>query len=270
MTKSQRNASRIVARTRAFVDASAFCPRLGVQLDIALLGLLSKSIRFTQGACQLVSGGFHEEALALARSNLEVFLTARYITNKRSEHRAHSYLRFVSAHYVLANQAVAKFIKGPKRLKRTDKGRHLLEVGYRIKRGRRKMWTPIAIMAREPHRDLRDIKPDGTTFDVGFHYEAIYEFLSHYAHGTAVSLQTHALGRGGIFRVHAGEPKATRYGNLALQYAISYMFMTLILVSRHFDHPVPKSLDKALHSALSALRAELPQGFSVADTRRTH
>src|SRR5512140_3055488 len=67
MTTAQAVARRPVGKIRLFVDNQAYCARERVQIDIALLGLLSKSIRFSEAACHLVAGGFHEEAMALAR-----------------------------------------------------------------------------------------------------------------------------------------------------------------------------------------------------------
>lgn len=266
MTKAQKRSRSTVARIRRFVDDQAYCPRRGVQLDIALLGLLSKSIRFAEGTCHLVSGGFHEEALALARSILEVFLTTRYITNKRSEQRAHSYLRFCAAHVVNVEEVFARFLVGVRPRPRTEEMKHLLRLGRRIKR--RKGWMTIAKMAREPHRDRRDRERDGSPMDVEFHYEGIYEYLSHYAHGTSVSLQTHALGRGQIFRVHSGEWAAKGLGSLALYYALGYLWTTLILIQRHFADSLPGQIDRAIGEALAALRSELPTGFSRWDSNR--
>jgi hypothetical protein len=265
MTIGQKAARQAVARIRFFVDERAYCPREGFQLDIALLGLLSKSIRFAEAACQLVAGGFHEEALALSRSVLEVFLTTRYITNKRSEQRAHSYLRFCAAHVVNVEEVFARFLTGARRRSRTEVTGRLLRVGRRIKR--RKIWVSIAKMAREPHRDRRDLERDGRPLDVEFHYEGIYEYLSHYAHGTSVSLQTHALGRGQIFRVHSGEWSAKGLGSLALHYALGYLWMSLILVQRHFSDSLPRRIDRSIGRALAALRSELPDGFSLREAR---
>jgi hypothetical protein len=71
---------------REGLDSLTLIPRRG-RADIALLGLLSKSIVVAEAIVSLVANKFEDEAYGLCRTAVEIELTIRYLTNKRHSNK---------------------------------------------------------------------------------------------------------------------------------------------------------------------------------------
>jgi hypothetical protein len=66
----------------------------GYAADWVLLALVSKSIWVAKAVCNLVQGGYPEEAFGLTRTLTDIFFTVRYICNKDSDRRARQYANY--------------------------------------------------------------------------------------------------------------------------------------------------------------------------------
>jgi hypothetical protein len=60
------------------------------------LALYSKCITVGEAALVLIDAGFSDEAFAMTRTLVDVFITLRYITNKDTDERAKRYAKFTA------------------------------------------------------------------------------------------------------------------------------------------------------------------------------
>lgn len=247
--------SAALSAVRLEVDTSCLCPRDNSDLDRVLIMLLSKLIRLGDAVCQLVRNEFYGEGFGMARSCAEAFLLVKYISNKDSESRATSYLNFAKAHFYNLDQLRQRYFAA---LERHESIRQKW-ITEAEQFANKRHWVPAFNMAMEIYEDPKEVSPTtGKGFQAEFDWYGIYEHTSHYVHVHALSLAPHATLGGEMYKISTRDNEPEK-GCLALIYALSYVYMTFIIVDRHWGREPSKEVHRVLGSVLDELRKSLPQ-----------
>lgn len=253
----ERDVTTILSVLTKEIDDAFFCPRADHQLDRVLLGLTSKAVSLARATCHLVQGGFYGEAFGLSRSSVEAFLLMKFISNRKSEERALSYLNFFKAHLYNVEKVRKKHLS---RVKTPDAQRKQWLKDAETIPNKTKGWENAWNMASEVYDDPREAnRRTGKPYQAMFDYEGIYEKTSHWVHCGSLSLHRHLPQGGGGFRVFDGQRDDDEKGFLSLIYVVGYLFMICIISFRQFDKEISPPIQKKLFTLLKTLRSELPQ-----------
>jgi Family of unknown function (DUF5677) len=216
----------------------------------------SKCLRLGDAISVLVERGFYGEAFGLSRSSVEAYLVAKFISNrdKNPEKRAQSYLGFVRAHYFNLEQLRQKY--SPAENEPGPEVERLINDALKAY-PKLTMWESPHNMAKEILSGDQDrVSSTGTAYSASMDYDGIYEHSSHYVHACALSLTSHNAIPGGVFRT-ADRDSEVDIGKRAVYWALSYAFLTCILLGAWFNVDLPRAsaatVEQTLKQGLHAL-----------------
>jgi hypothetical protein len=253
LSTSRKTPRQMGVRVSSSLDAlqqelgeSFLCPRIDHAVDRVLLGLTSKAVSLARAICHLVRGGYYAEAFGLSRSSLETFLLAKFISNKKPEERAQSYLDFFKAHYFNREEVRKKYFPRSKAPSGIQK--QWIEDASKFPGGT-KGWQSAWNMASEILQDPREYnKKTGEPYQALFEFDAMYEHMSHFVHCTSLSTAPHVPRGGEVFKLVDGRIDDPDRGHAALIFAVGYLQMTCHFgsspVQPRFVRPLGQAADK--------------------------
>jgi hypothetical protein len=274
LSTSRKTPRQMGVRVSSSLDAlqqelgeSFLCPRVDHAVDRVLLGLTSKAVSLARAICHLVRGGYYAEAFGLSRSSLETFLLAKFISNKKPEERAQSYLDFFKAHYFNREEVRKKYFPRSKAPSGIQK--QWIEDASKFPGGT-KGWQSAWNMASEILQDPREYnKKTGEPYQALFEFDAMYEHMSHFVHCTSLSTAPHIPRGGEVFKLVDGRIDDPDRGHAALIFAVGYLQMTAILALRQYNHALSGRLDKRLTRLLLEIRTQITPSRIRVRRRRT-
>jgi hypothetical protein len=250
----RRVSSSLTALTKEINEASLY-PRSDHTLDRVMLGLASKSVSLSRSVCQLVRAGLYAEAFGLSRSSLEAFLLTKFISNKKPEERAQSYLDFFKAHYYNREQVRKKYFPRSKMPSGIQK--QWIDDASRFRSGT-KSWQPAWNMASELYEDQREVnKKTGEAYQALFEFDAVYEHTSHYVHCTSLCTAPHIPTGETIFKIFDERWNDPDKGHMALINGVGYLYMTAILALRQYHYSLSSRMEKRLTNLLLAITKQM-------------
>lgn len=254
----ERRVSNSLKSLAKEINGSCLCPRVDHKLDRVVLGLLSKTVSLARSVCQLVRGGFYAEAFGLTRSSLETFLLAKFISNKKPEQRAESYLNFFKAHYYNSEQVRKKYF--PRSKPPSGVQKQWIDDASKFPGGT-KNWQTAWNMASELYEDPREFnRKTGEPYQALFDFDGFYEHTSHYVHCTSLCTAPHIPTGETVFKVFDERWNDPDKGYVALIYAIGYLYMTAILALRQYNYSLKSRTEKRLTKLLVDIRKQMTPG----------
>jgi hypothetical protein len=214
-----------------------------------ILPLLSKALTVGRAICVLIDAGFPAEAFATSRTLIGIFFCVRYITNKDTENRAKTYVKYHARVRVEWKNIVEKYFpKTMPTLRRLDT--LVLETAKEFKN--KAHWTgeggQARLMALE--EDTVELDELGQPFKSEFDYEALYFWTSHYVHATVEGIHGHACAPGEIFKVRARSSEDRERGEDASFNTVVFLCKIFIHACRSMNEEQPACLQD-LHKMIS-------------------
>ena len=199
--KSELSTDRVlglIAELEKCIDDSQFIPATQYYRSIVLLALISKSLTLSRAICSLVEAGFPGESFGLSRTLVELYFTVRYITNKDSESRAQTFVKF----FAKTHERFVELIDNHYPDKKCAKPRfHEQAIEDAKEFDTYHSWSGFTgqtkLMALEP--DEHEKNEAGDPITQKFDYEVLYWWQSHYVHGTIRCLSEHEVEPGRFF-----------------------------------------------------------------------
>jgi hypothetical protein len=260
--KHKREMKRLVRKTRDYFNKTRFYARGHVFLDKVTLAHVSKSLSVADAVMCLIDAGLPEEAFGLSRTMVEVALNLRFITNKYSERRAKRFVDYIARwkmelirktlkHIYTVDSAGKRIPQYSKpQLRQMIKDYKKLVVLARKYPERVTSWAGkggVWKMAKEP--DTVEML-EGTPFKWEFDYDWIYFWTSQYVHGTAVSLDSHAVLPLEPFLMSMAPIRGQHTAGLAVFNVGIYLNKILVMAFRALGRPFDASLADRLGDLL--------------------
>ncbi len=206
-----------------------------------ILPLLSKSLTLGRAICALIDAGFPAEAFAMSRTLIEIFFCVRYITNKDTENRARTYVKYHARVRLEWKSIIEKYLpNSAPNLRTLDP--LVLETAKEFKN--KAHWTggggQAKLMALE--EDTVEVDELGQPFKSEFDYEALYFWTSHYVHATVEGIHGHSCAPGEIFKVRARSWEDKECGDHALLNTLVFLCKMFIHACRSMNEEQPPAL----------------------------
>jgi hypothetical protein len=200
---------------------------------LVFLALLSKSIRVSEATCALVKCGFDEEAFGVSRTLLDLLITVRFIANKKTEHRAERFFKFLAKDTEAWLGIIQTHYPG-KPLPAMPDLPKVLQTASTYPEPHK--WAGKGMtaytLAMEP--SSWEVDDKGQPLTLRFLYDAVFYWTSHFVHPTIAALESHVVVPGKErFTVHAHcNSLQQNYGQNALFNVINTLGQIVI----HFFH----------------------------------
>jgi hypothetical protein len=206
-----------------------------------ILPLLSKALTVGRAICVLIDAGFPAEAFATSRTLIEIFFCVRYITNKDTEIRAKTYVKYQARVRVEWKSIIEKYFpKTAPNLRRLND--LVLETAKEFKN--KAHWTghggQAKLMALE--EDAVEVDEQGQPFRSEFDYDALYFWTSHYVHATVAGIHGHACSPGEVFKVRARSWEDKGCGGDALFNTAVFLCKIFVHACRSMNEEQPDAL----------------------------
>ena len=201
----------------------------------------------------LINAGFPAEAFATSRTLIEIFFCMRYITNKDTEARAETYIKYDARVRVEWKHIIEKHLpKSASQLRKLDD--LVLETAKEFKS--KAHWTGLGgqakLMALE--EDTVEVDEHGQPLKSEFEYDALYFWTSHYVHATVAGMHGHASVVGEVFKVRARHWRDKELGKDALFNIVMFLLKIFIHALRSMNEEQPTGLEN-LQKMISKFRA---------------
>ena len=238
-----------IQRLERYLNNLRIIPATRMYRSAVLLPSLSKSLTVGRAICTLVDSGFPAEAFATSRTLIEIFFCVRYITNKDTEARAETYIKYNARVRVQWKNIIEKhFPKTAPRLRKLDDS--VLEVAKEFKS--KAHWTghggQASLMALE--EDQFEVDALGLPLKSDFDYDALYFWTSPYVHATVAGIAGHAVAPGEIFKVRARSAEERERGADALFNIVVFLCKIFIHACRSMNEEQPAVL-RNMHKMIS-------------------
>ncbi len=232
---------REIRRLERHLNKLKIIPATRSSRTAVILPLLSKSLTVGRAICVLIDAGFPAEAYAKSRTLIEIFFNVRYITNKDTENRARTYVKYHARVRLEWKSIIEKYFpKSAPSLRTLDP--LVLETAKEFKS--KAHWTgeggQAKLMALE--EDTVEVDELGQPFKSEFDYEAHYFWTSHYVHATIEGIQGHACAPGEIFKVRARSWENKGRGEDALLNTVVFLCKIFIHPCRSMNEEQPPAL----------------------------
>jgi hypothetical protein len=181
--------TKLMEETRDYLRGLRIIPRSDSATDSVLLGLLSKSTVLTEGIICLVEGDFDDEAYGLCRSNIEVQLTVRYLTNASTISRSRRFSLYFTKDKSEWLKLIRKYYPNLS-LKKLSDAAAIEELAKAYKSPHKWSDEPGGLKGFASEKDNFVLRDDGTPADELFYYEILYKWMSHYVHVTEPAIES--------------------------------------------------------------------------------
>jgi hypothetical protein len=236
---------RVLAQIRHLENAinrMKMVPANQLYRNAVLLGLTSKALTVGRAVCLLVEEGFLTEAFGLSRTMVEIYFCVRYIGNKDSESRATTYVEYQARVQQEWSSLAAKYYPThPAASFVLD--RHILETAKKFPH--KGSWTgrggQAKMMALE--EDTREPAEDGDD-TLGFDYDFVYFWTSHFVHATVAGLEGHGSTPGEPFRVRPQRSQVQRYARLSLMNVVASLLKIFVSAFRAMNEEQPEEVQQ--------------------------
>jgi Family of unknown function (DUF5677) len=206
-----------------------------------LLAMLSKSLTVSRATCSLVNEGFPSEAFGLSRTLIDIYFSARFISNQDIEKRAKRFVDY-GARVRREWQIIMRkyFPNTPPEEITLDE--EVLQMADTFKN--RGNWTglPGQTKAMALEADPIEMDPEGLPYKSEFDYDVTYFWTSQYVHSTVIAVKDHACTPGTPFKVRAGNWASKRRGDRALFNVTVYTSKTFVCAFRAMNEGQPNSV----------------------------
>jgi hypothetical protein len=228
---------RFVAYAKHRLNEAEYYPPANAHRYMVALALYSKCITVAEATLVLVDSGFSDEAFAMTRTLVDVFITLRYITNQDTDERAKRYAQFTAKESEQWEKVALNFWPQNPVPPLSEKTRRL------------------AASFPSPHswsgKTVKDMCLEPDTFEAdpatgnplihNFAYRAIYRWTSLYVHPTVGALWNHLVQAGrDVFRVRNTNQKDMRH--MALFNVTTYVSQMMVVFYRCMGDPQPSRL----------------------------
>jgi hypothetical protein len=241
---------RIRAKIRGlenYLNGMQMIPSTHCYRNAVTLALSSKALTVSKSICALVDAGFPAEAFAMSRTLIDIFFSVRYISNKDTEARARTFVKYQARVRVEWREIIRKYFPKTPHSLFLDAG--VLEEAKRYPKAH---WTghggQAKLMALE--EDTLEVDEEGRPFQSAFDYDAIYFWTSHYVHATIAGVEAHAPVPGTIFRTHSRKQEDEECGPNALFNVVIFLLKIFIHACRAMKEEQPPILQK-LHGLVA-------------------
>lgn len=220
------------------LDNKGYYPRNTVHTDLVFLALLSKSIRVAEMICALVKCGFGEEAFGATRTLLDLLITIRFIANKRTEHRAERFFKFLAKDTVSWLGIIQTHYPGKPLPPMPDLPK-VLQTASTYPEPHRWAGKGMTALALAMEPSAWEVDDKGQPLTLQFLYDAVFYWTSHFVHPTIAALESHVVAPGKEqFTVHAhASSLRQKYGELALFNVVSMLGQIVV----HFFHGIKET-----------------------------
>ena len=230
-----------IEKLEQFINDWQMIPATGALRNQVLLALLSKTLTVGRATCALVESNFPAEAFGLSRTLIDIFFSARYISNNHTEERATTFVEY-------RDRIRKEFLDihnkhYPNKLDAANTiGLETLQIAEKFKS--RGHWTghggQAKLMALEP--DQFEKNELGEPLTGAIDYDAFYFWTSQFVHATIRSLDSHGITPGDVFKVRCDPEKEFGYGRLALFNVLVYLSKTFIHACRAMREDQPEEI----------------------------
>jgi len=177
-----------IKRLERHLNGLEMIPATHLYRSAVILPLLSKALTVGRAICVLIDAGFPAEAFATSRTLIEIFFCVRYVTNKDTEIRAETYIKYDARVRVEWKNVIEKHLpKTAPKLRRLDD--FVAETAREFKS--KAHWTGLSgqakLMALE--EDTVEVDEHGQPLKSEFDYDALYFWTSHYVHATVAGIR---------------------------------------------------------------------------------
>jgi hypothetical protein len=240
---------REIKRLERHLNKLKMVPATRLYRNGVILPLLSKALTVGRAICVLIDAGFPAEAFAVSRTLIEIFFCVRYITNKDTETRAETYIKYDARVRVEWKTIIEKhFPQTAPNLRRLDD--FVVETAKEFKS--KAHWTghggQAKLMALE--EDTVEVDEHGQPLRSEFDYDALYFWTSHYVHATVAGIHGHACSLGEVFVVRARSGEDKERSKDALFNVAVFLSKIFVHACRSMNEEQPAALQD-LHKMLS-------------------
>jgi hypothetical protein len=220
-------------------------PAIHLYRNTVILALLSKALTVCRAICVLIDSGFHAEAFGMSRTLIEIFFCLRYISNKETENRAETYVKYTARVRLEWNNIFLKhFPKTPARQLQIDAD--VLKAAKEFKH--KAYWTghggQAKLMALE--EDTVEMNEQGEPLKSEFDYDALYFWTSQFVHATVDGIAGHTAARGEVFKVRPQMELEKSLGRRAIFNMLVFLCKMFICACRAMNEEQPPTLRRIL------------------------
>jgi len=232
---TQRQVLKQIARLEKSINDWRMIPATGVARNTVFLALLSKALTVGRAICALVKAGFAAEAFGLSRTLIDIFFSARYMSNNDTDSRIATYVEYAARIQKEWVSLSDKYFSN-RTLKLSASHHEMMKVAEKFKKHQ---WTSHGGQAK-----FMALEPDSFEAEVTgeFDYDAFYFWTSHYVHVTIHALAGHLVERGEYFRVRCKISNEKRYARLALFNTVTYLTKIFVQACRGMREEQPAVL----------------------------
>jgi hypothetical protein len=216
-------------------------PAIRLCRNAVILPLLSKALTVSRAICVLIDAGFPAEAFAMSRTLIEIYFCLRYISNKDTEARAQTYVKYHAKVRQEWQSVLLKYYPHS-RLHKAKLDERVLETAKEFKS--KAHWTghggQARLMALEPDEFEKDEQGEATKDE--FDYDALYFWTSQFVHATVEGTDGHAIEAGEVFKVRARSWADKPYGVNALLNTVVFLCKIFVVACRAMNEEQPPFL----------------------------
>lgn len=230
---------KFVGYTKRELNAAEIYPPADNHKYMVALALYSKAITVSEATIALLDAGFCDEAFAMTRTLVDIFISLRYIANKDTDQRARKYAQFTAKDSQVWSEMSSVYWP-QQQIRALDERTRKIASTYRSPH----QWSGISIkeMATEP--DTTEIDPaTGKPAVHDFAYRVVYRWTSHYVHPTVGALRNHIVQAArDVFVVRGGKGKNMHH--MAVFNVSCYLVNTMICFFRCMGESQPDRLSR--------------------------
>jgi Family of unknown function (DUF5677) len=257
---------KIIGKLETFINRSKYVPAMGYYRGKVLLSLLSKALTTGRAVCALVDAGFAAEAYGLSRTLIEIFFTARYISNRDVEERATQYVEYIGKAQEHLRDIAARHLPNT-----TVPPLREPFVGMARRYKSPHSWLQshmghVKTLAME--KDAYETDPNGDPLTAAFDYEHEYHVTSFYVHVTIHALLGHSVSNGETFRVRANISQQRNLGEKALFNVLTNTSKSFVCAFRGLRDDQPERILQEMHVMMGAYAKKAPDAPKRASASR--
>jgi hypothetical protein len=228
---------RFVTYAKHCLDQAGYYPPVNAHRYMVALALYSKCITVAEAVLALIDAGFGDEAFAMTRTLVDVFITLRFITNRDTDDRAKRYAHFTAKESEQWEKVAREFWpQNPAPPLSTE----TKEIAATFPRPHK--WSGKSVWEMATEDDTFENDPStGKPLVHSFAYRVVYRWTSLYVHPTVGALWNHLVQAGrDVFKVRSWDRRDMRH--MALFNTAAYLSNTMVAFHRCMGDPQPSRL----------------------------
>jgi hypothetical protein len=222
---------RFVDGLEAYLNELEVIPNGEATPLTAVLMLLSKALTVARATCVLVDAGFPAEALGLSRTLVDLYFNVKYICNRDGQARAEQFVNYWAKIYEELGKIRARFYPDDEPIPPDFHDRAMqMAAEFRSKHAWTGLGGQAAFIARE-NSNTRRASTDEKSNETDFDYVLTYFITGQFVHATILSLASHTIEPGKVFRAHGKKEEDGKFGTITLHNIVEYLSKTFSLAS---------------------------------------